>query len=413
MKTDPLSLKNFFQSSGTDIALILSFFDNSDMKKIFVLLFALILCVFPSFAGNFKFVFADLNQHPEILAGFLPTYIMLGAGYEDEFLEGNTTEIDLLVGGGYVQRKVFQNPETGEVPENEDEIRAWRESGKFLTYDVIQTDYQIRTYQGFLDDLLTLRFDIAMKYEINRDSFKSGKNGSVSSFLGSNYSGKIYPDLAGDAHAFTTAFNLRLTLNMMEDTLFENDGIEVYAEAKWAPYFLYHGITDGFADYYSLTLNAVFAKTLWSVETDVNKWVSFVLIDRFNVNWTSGKHVPISAQGPVSLGRKVRGYSTYSYNSEFTLVNNLDLRVAGPALGIASIMPRINIFLDLGYGSGDYFNTDLSASNFLGSVGAQFTLSFFDMIDLGYQIAYIFTGEKYTDKELDNFTTTFTFFLDF
>lgn len=35
------------------------------------------------------------------------------------------------------------------------------------------------------------------------------------------------------------------------------------------------------------------------------------------------------------------------------------------------------------------------------------------MIDLGYQIAYIFTGEKYTDKELDNFTTTFTFFLDF
>ena len=85
MKTDPLSLKNFFQSSGTDIALILSFFDNSDMKKIFVLLFALILCVFPSFAGNFKFVFADLNQHPEILAGFLPTYIMLGAGYEDEF----------------------------------------------------------------------------------------------------------------------------------------------------------------------------------------------------------------------------------------------------------------------------------------------------------------------------------------
>lgn len=375
------------------------------MKKLItVLLLCLMVLSAATAETTYRFIFADMDQHSEILIGFCPTYLLLGLGMDFHLMENNTSELQILVGGGYNQREVFQNPQTGEPDYTYDK-------GKGLIYDTIQGDLFLRFDQGFLDDLLILRAGIETQYEMNRDSFVD-RNDSLDSLL-TGYNGTVYPDLNGDRQFLGTSLSLRLTYDDMEDTLFTNDGILAYVEAKYAPYFLNQWL-DGTADYYSLTANAVFAKTIYTYSTGDSDWFSIVLADRVNVNWTDGS-VPVNAQGPLSLGRKVRGYNTYSYNTEFTAVNNFDIRFSGPGIGIASIRPRVNLFFDMGIGAGNYFNYGHGPEdgyNFLSSTGIQLTVSFFDFVDLGYEIAYIFTGEKFTDPG-HRVVTSFTFFLDF
>lgn len=370
------------------------------MKKAIAILLLCVLVLTSALAGpNVRFVFGDLGQHPEIVFGFVPSYLLLGIGVNGQLFDANTSEIQFLVGGGCNQRRVFQDPATGiSSPLTQ------------ITYDVIQTDYVVRLRQGLLDDLLMFQLGLDLKYEVNRDSFKTDKNDSLDEYL-AGHSGYIYPDLNGNHQFFGTNINFRVTFDMMEDTLFTNDGFIAYAEAEYGPYALNRAL-GGYADYYSLSLNAIGAGTVYTFSTGDTGWVSLVVADRVNVNWTDGRYVPVAYQGPVSLGRKVRGYNTYSYNSQFTVVNNFDFRIAGPGLGIGSIRPRINLFFDMGYGCGNYFNTDIKADNFLASAGAQFTVSFFDFIDLGYQLAYLFTGDKYTEAGKD-LVGSFTFFLDF
>ena len=50
-------------------------------KKLLLILLVMVLAISSVFAVPFKFVFGDLGQHPEILMGFIPTYILAGAGY--------------------------------------------------------------------------------------------------------------------------------------------------------------------------------------------------------------------------------------------------------------------------------------------------------------------------------------------
>lgn len=382
------------------------------MRKALLFLVVLVVAVATCFAVPVRFIFADLNQHTEILAGFLPTYTVIGAGFDFSGGSTNTSELQTLVGGGFTQRTVWQNPDTGDVDTSID-------GGTGITYDVIQGDLIFRYIQGMKDDLLTFQFGLEGKYEYNKDSFMAGrgKNLTLDEYLGAGYSENIYPDLTGNRMSLGAILNFRIKFNMYEDTLVTTDGFTSYIDFRYAPGFLNSFKGFGHADYYSISLNAIAAKTIYSLETESRRWFSIVMIDRVNVNWTDGKAVPVYAQGSVSLGRKVRGYNTYTYNTQFTVVNNFDIRFALPGI-TDQIRPRINLFLDLGYGAGKYFNTDLVSKDmehpeqFLGSVGAQFEMSFWDMIDLGYQIAYIFNGEKFTQIG-DAIKTSFTFFLDF
>ena len=367
-------------------------------------------------AAPVEFVFGGLDQHAEVLGGFLPSFLKAGAGYNGfSLIDGNTTQINLLVGGGYSQRKVWQTPYEGVVQDFDP-----------IVYDTIRAEWEVGISQGLLQstvpgkDLLTFSAGYIGRYERNIDSFREGKvrdnNGeyvirSLDGYLGSDdYDGAIYPDLRGDRQHLGTLFSFDVMLDMMDDQGMYSNGLLANASAEWAPLVL-NSALDGVADYYSLTFNVVGAYTPYSFVEDGQHWFSLTLVDRFNVNWTDGEEVPVYAQGPVSLGRKVRGYNTWTYNTQFTVVNNFDIRLAGPDWH--SIFPRVNLFFDIGYGCGDYFNTDIAGDNFLMSAGAQLTVSFFDFIDLGYQIAYLFDGYKFSEGPETSVTGSFTFFLDF
>ena len=385
------------------------------VKKIMVTAVVLLLAVTSVFAAPLRFVFGDLGQHPEILMGFLPSYLLAGAGYRPvELIEGDVTEIQLLAGLGYNQRKVWQDYLSGKVVKEDP-----------IVYDVLETDWILRFVQGFGDssvagkDLLTITAGYEGKLEFALDSMVKGQtrnNGGSFVIDGLNdrigtYEGDIYPDLRGNRTALGSVLALQLKYDEMDDRMTTTDGFVAKADLKWAPSFL-NGALDGKADYYSLTLNAVAAKTVFAYSENGKDMFTITLVDRGNVNWTDGSMVPVWAQGPVSLGRKVRGFNTWTYNTQFTAVNNFDVRFAGPNLGVKGIFPRVNLFYDIGYGCGKYFNTQISEGNFLMSTGVQVTVSFFDFIDLGYQVAYLFSGEKFSEGT-KKVVGSFTFFLDF
>ena len=244
------------------------------MKRLLTILLVFIMILTGAFASSptFRFVFGDLDQHPEILIGFCPTYLLLGFGADFHFIENNTSELQVLVGGGYNQRMVFQDPSDGTPFYTVSD-------GRGITYDAAQGDLFLRFNQGFMNDLLVLRASIETQYEANLNSFVDGKNDPLKTQLGPFFNKTIYPDLSGDAQFLGTSLALRLTYDDMEDTLFTNDGILAYVEAKVAPYFLNQWL-DGTANYYSLTANAVFAKTLYNYSTENADWFSIVLIDR-------------------------------------------------------------------------------------------------------------------------------------
>jgi hypothetical protein len=394
------------------------------MQKKFTVLLVLLLGISSlTFAADWRYIFGDASQHPEILGGFLPTYTIMGAGYDGmSLIEGNKTELQLLFGVGYSQRKTWQSPVDGSViTENP------------LIYDLFHTNSVIQFSQGLLQspvagkDLWTAYAGVEGNFEIYKDSMVVGEdrqNGSTtytvssisdwfSSYGSSPTDNAYYTDLGnnGDAMLGTTLFS-GIRLDMMDDKMVTQDGMESDFSLRIGPSFL-NSFLAGTASFYSLTSNTVVAKTVFSLkdEKDLNMF-SVVALDRFNMNWTDGDAVPMYAQEPVSLGRKVRGYNSWTYNSQLTVVNNLDLRFSGPEILIDGLFPRVNLFFDVGFGTGNYFNTTNFATNFLASTGVQGTVSLFDFIDLGYQIAYLFTNNNYVNYG-DSIVGTVTFFLDF
>jgi len=394
---------------------------SASMKKRTTLLALVLLvtCNLMVFGSDWRYVFWDLDQHPEILAGFVPTYISMGTGYDGlHLIEGRTTEIQMLAGGGYVQRKLWQNPLTGEQITDDP-----------LVFDVMRFDWRLKFSQGFLaspvpgKDLLTFFLGYDGGYNQTVDSMVVGqqrKNNSTRAIKtidewfsghGSSQSDNhYYPDMG--KILFTVLFT-GVKFDMMDDKGTTQDGVSSELKASWSPSALNNTLKEGTADYYSLTSNTVLGKTLYVLTNAKGRnTFSIALVDRVNLNWTDGNAVPAFAQGPVSLGRKVRGFNTWSYNTQFTVVNNFDVRFCGPEPIIKGIFPRVNLFFDAGYGCGKYFNSTFTGSNFLSSVGVQATLCFFDFIDLGIQYAYLFTGQNFVHYG-DSLVFGATFFLDF
>lgn len=386
------------------------------MKKTIAALLLFVCILFSAIAGDFRVLIGDVEQHPDLLWGIIPTYATVGVGYTGLTIsEGNKTDIQLFLGGGYIQRKLWQDIVSGEI----------KPIDPPLIYNTAQVNWKLQFSQGFLTsavpdtDLLTAYISYDGKWERNEDakgavSINSwaGGDGNISDLIA------IYPDLEGyflegsSSESLFSTLTLGLTLNMMEDLMYTQDGYLVDLAFQWAPGFL-NSTLSGKANFYSITLNGVYAKTFYELTNEQGKNLfSIALVNRTNLNWTDGSKVPVWAQRPVSLGRKMRGYTSWTYATNFTAVNNLDIRFSGPDAWVSGLFPRINVFLDMGVASGYYFNQkNAKTTDFLVSCGAQITLSIFDFVDLGYEIAWI-SGENYA-KPASSFIGSVVFFLDF
>ena len=85
------------------------------MKKILCILLVFVFIVSGAIAGNIYYAFGDIGQHPDILMGFFPSYAYMGVGMKlPQLSEDNTTDIQVLIGEGYLQRLLWQDKDSGE-----------------------------------------------------------------------------------------------------------------------------------------------------------------------------------------------------------------------------------------------------------------------------------------------------------
>lgn len=382
-------------------------------KKLIPLLLIFLLSPALLFSSPWSYMYEGVEGHPEILGGILPTYTHMGANYEGwSFLENRETRLELLLGLGYTQRKIWQNPNAGS-PLFDDP----------LVYDVVRTNWSVRLNQS-LDGKNHISPYIGYEgtFEYYLDSMVQGssrQNGSTAYpvqsiatwFSPSSVNSPYYPDLKGaDTTMLGTTLVAGLSYTDMKNTLVTSDGFSSDLSFRYAPTVL-NNLLDGTASFYSIDSTSRYAKTLYSLKDakDLNVY-SIVVSDKVNLNWTNGNAVPLYYQGPVSLGQKMRGFSAWTYNTQFSAVNSFDLRFSGPEPFFSGIFPRMNLFLDIGYALGNYFNSSVSYGGvFLASSGVQLAVAIFDYLDLGYQLAFLLAGhnyENYNDTIVGSVTLT-------
>ncbi len=406
------------------------------MKKFLSALILFVIVFSFAYAKDFRLFMNGLDQHPEILGGFLPTGSGLGIDYEGWTIhEGDTTQIQLTAAGGYLQRQIFQKYDTGKVISN---------GGKVGIFDVMHISFGTKFSQGFGqswipdEDLFTLYVGYDGKYEQYHDSLmllpdggglpkkkdykvnvglkEKGQPDSLDVFLGGSEKRKkqtVYPELRGNDNLSNVLFT-GVTLNCMDDRMVSNEGILVDFKAQYAPEFINENI-----DYYTFQINAVAGTTLYEIQrpNGLNKF-SIVVLDRVNVSWIDGNAVPVFASHTFSLGRKMRGFDNNSFNTNFAFVNNFDIRFASPEPIWDGLFARLNLFFDFGCYGGKYVNTGKNntpaqkAGGYLASTGFQLELDVLDAIDLGLQVAYLLHGNSLRDPSSGTIIGA-TFFLDF
>ena len=388
------------------------------MKKtllITVLIFSVLACVQ---AKDFHIRFGvgeargALETLPDAMGGIFPGYFRIGAGYTGfNLLPERTTELKLIGGFGVQQRKLWQNPVTGEVIDNYEPAAV----------NALSAEWDLSFAQGFFTspvygkDFLTAKIGYSGRYEkyMGDTTFLYW---TLPANLDRFTDSKVYSDVAGGKF-LGNEINLSLKLDDMEDTLHTNDGWYTTLDFKFGPSFMNKAL-DGKASYVTGTFNAVGAKTLLNLTNSQNNrsMFSIVLIDRLNGWYVGGKEVPTFIQRAASMGRRMRGYAFYSYVYKFSFVNNLEFRFTAPGIHWDGLAPRAALFFDVGYGLGNHVNTssvNASVSNqLLMSLGGQIELSFFDFVDIGFQVSYLLKGENLL-KEGKKVTTAFFLTLDY
>ena len=151
-------------------------------RKLIVALFAIFFILSGLSASDWSFFVDGLDQHPEFVWGFPPTYLSGGVRYTGlDLLPEDTTTIQMRVGGGYIERKFWKNFETGA-----DDLEMTP-----LTYDIGVFEWGAAFSQGFLDspagdkDFITLTLGYEGRYEKALDGY--GGRRPVAARLATNF----------------------------------------------------------------------------------------------------------------------------------------------------------------------------------------------------------------------------------
>jgi len=131
------------------------------------------------------------------------------------------------------------------------------------------------------------------------------------------------------------------------------------------------------------------------------------------VDWVTGDPVPLNVRQSfggrsprTGLGDAVRGVDSGSLDGDFKAVNNLEVRVLGPALFLPDIVPGLVVYLDAGiFGSAGAPGPD--AWGFVASTGAGVFVDLFGFAQLTGYLHYRLVGENADGSALTPFAIDF------
>jgi len=210
-----------------------------------------------------------------------------------------------------------------------------------------------------------------------------------------------FPDRA---EIFSNALLAGLSMNTVAtDPVHKTEqGIYGEASAEWGPGFFFNGL--GGADYYRLNATLKMFQTLFTKSTAADAGMNLLsayLADYVGIDYAGGSSVPIQVFESFG-GRYMRmgnsttihGLDDGNYATGLKLINNLELRVVGPAIAWPDLEPALFVFLDTAYYDGYFQQPANTASGVLGSTGAGIYVNVFDLADLNLYVAFPFAGAR-------------------
>ena len=194
-----------------------------------------------------------------------------------------------------------------------------------------------------------------------------------------------------------------LSLNTEEkDPVYKTrQGVYAEASAEWGPSFLLNSI--GGADYYRLNATLEGWLTLFtsSQKDPQMNLFSVYLADYAGVDFAGGSSIPYfvfesygGRYGRADNATVVHGLDDGYYGANFKALNNLELRITGPAIVWKDLVPALFIFVDAEYYNDFFKDSANDPAGFVGSTGAGIYLNFFELCDFNVYFAYPFAGTR-------------------
>ena len=322
----------------------------------------------------------------DILSGMVPTYLQAGIAYHGiELIDGNTTTLKVLLGGARTAYTLWTDADGDPLitaPTTPSDL-------DLLKFALWQADMKVRLDQELMDNLYAYA-------EWNTLWALPAENsgGTTSTILDS---GTIaaYPDKDG-------MLSNIMKIGILYDTVQKGhmtEGFEADVSFSAAPLLLLNELV-GETDFYqaNLTIEGYFPLYTIPIEgTNENQWLSLYIADRIQADYIWGSAVPQLFQKYPSLGKKMRGFEANSLGVNLTAVNNFELRASGPELILFDMSfgyPRLNLFADIGYCEGNYYNTETTESRIAASAGVEVAVNIFNFLDVGYRYGFILAGEN-------------------
>jgi hypothetical protein len=320
----------------------------------------------------------------DILSGMVPTYLQAGIAYHGiELIDGKKTTLKLLLGGARTAYTLWTDADG-------DPLLSAPIDLDVLKFAFWQADFKVRFEQELIDNL-----DVYAELNTVWALPMENSGGTSSTILDTGTSEDAYPDKDG---MLSNILKIGFLYDMVEKGHMK-EGFEADISISAAPALLLNEMI-GKTDFYqaNLTLEGFFPLYTIPMEgTNENQWLSLYIADRIQADYIWGSAVPQLFQKYPSLGKKMRGFEANSLGVNFAVVNNFELRAAGPELILFDTSfgyPRIHIFTDIGYCLGNYFNTATFGSMFAASAGIEAAVDIFNFLDVGYRYGFIVAGDN-------------------
>ncbi|MDC7225569.1 MAG: hypothetical protein PQJ61_02265 [Spirochaetales bacterium] len=369
------------------------------MKKLFLILIILTAAGSAGFAGDISFAFEDARFHSDLLGGFAPVYIRAGIDYTGlELIDSQRTDLYVIGGGALVSESIWTGLDglpflADAVANNTDDFDDEN------SYSRWQTDFSMKLKQGFIHEEGREKALLAAygKYAITFTSpHENWGGGTSSNFLDGLAS--AYPDQDG------TVTNL-LQAGIELDRLDKGDvydGFNVDASIQAAPRWLANSLY-GDSNFMQLDLTAKGYYSLLELKRKDSELtgLGIYLADRVQVDYLIGDAVPQYYQENPALGTKMRGFERMSMGTEFTIVNNFDIRLYGIEF-VDNINPVAVLFWDTGYYAGDFYNTDYNEAGLRMSTGFELALNIVDFAQVGYRFGFPLIGENLQQESMQS-----------
>lgn len=323
--------------------------------------------------------------------GFVPTGVDLRLTYSGApILDGLDTKLFFQAGGGYEEATLWRNTNgtvySGPVLENL-ENKYMQPNLRFEGGIIQGLLWNEALDKNLLEAFLVyrLRYDNHIPHEASfiEGSIFSDAEGILGNSL---FAGLMYHNLEVDKRHKT------------------KNGLYAEASLEWGPQFLFNESIGG-SDYFRMNATAKGFIRLFDLNPEKEKnTLSIYLADLFSVDWMTGGSIPIYAFQTFGgtklrggLGGSVRGYEKRAWDANFKMVNNLEIRVNGPALFLPSLVPGILAYFDAGYAA-TYFADAAAQPSFLAATGAGIYLNVFDFDYLAVYFQVPLTEERKDGK---------------